>query len=105
MRINMLVNQPFSFSALPHVDVRVHFYFCLLVAVGLSRKQGRIGSNRQKNAFIMKWLKRARDNVTFHRAASEEINWLRSEILRHHPDRDPEPMLQLIYQRARNLRS
>lgn len=101
----MSANQKFSLAALHHVDVRVHFYFCLLVAVGLSRKQGRIGTNRQKNAFIMKWLKRARDNVTFQRAASEEINWLRSEILRHHPDRDPEPMLQLIYQRARQLRS
>ncbi|WP_233593096.1 hypothetical protein [Candidatus Pantoea deserta] len=52
----------------------------------------------------MNWLKRARTNTTFQLAASEEITWLRSEILRHHPDRDPEPMLQLIYQTARNMR-
>jgi len=85
-------------------DIRVHFYFCLLVAVGLSKKQGRIDSNRQKNAFIIKWLKRARDNVTFQQAASEEISWLRSEILRNPPDRDPEPMLQLIYQTASGMK-
>ena len=86
------------------VDIRVHFYFCLLVAVSLSRKQGRVGSNRKKNAFIMNWLKRARANTTFQLAASAEITWLRSEILRHPPDLDPEPMLQLIYQTARNMR-
>lgn len=85
------------------LDIRVHFYFCLLVAVGLSRKQGRIGSNRQKNAFIMKWLKRAHENVTFQSSASEEITWLRREILRNHPDRDPEPMLHLIYKTARSM--
>jgi len=42
------------------LEERIHFYFCLLVAVGLSRKQGRICSNRQKNAFIMKWHKKCR---------------------------------------------
>lgn len=94
----------FPFAAFHQTDVRVHFYFCLLVAISLSRKQGRVGSNRQKNAFIMNWLKRALTNKTFQLAASDEITWLRSEILRHHPDRDPEPMLQLIYQTARNMR-
>jgi len=82
------------------LNIRMHFYFCLLVAVGLTRKQGRIRSNRQKNAFIMKWLNRALENVTFKSFASEEIKWLRREILRNHPDRDPEPMLHLIYRTA-----
>lgn len=82
------------------LDIRLHFYFCILVAVALSRKRGRILSNRQKNAFIIKWLKNARRTVTFNDAVREEINWLRGEVLRHPPDRDPEPMLQLIYHTA-----
>ena len=86
-------------------DTRVHFYFCILVAVGLSKKQGRITSNRQKNAFIMKWLKNARRVVTFNPVASSEIDWLRAEILRNPPDRDPEPVLQLIYQTASEMKA
>ncbi|HGG8841043.1 MULTISPECIES: hypothetical protein [Enterobacter] len=86
------------------LEDRVHFYFCLLVAVGLSRKQGRITSNRQKNAFIMKWLKNAGQIATFRQRASSEIVWLRGEILRHPPDRDLEPVLMLIYRTASEMR-
>ncbi|EBA4351869.1 hypothetical protein DKQ99_09580 [Salmonella enterica] len=85
------------------LEERVHFYFCLLVAVGLSRKQGRIRSNRQKNAFIMKWLKNAVRMRAFRHGADSEIAWLRGEILRHPPDRDPEPLLLLIYQTASEM--
>ncbi|WP_270735674.1 hypothetical protein [Leclercia adecarboxylata] len=86
------------------LEERIHFYFCLLVAVGLSRKQGRICSNRQKNAFIMKWLKNAGRLRTFRHVACSEIDWLRGEILRHPPDRDPEPVLRLIYLTASEMR-
>lgn len=86
------------------LEERIHFYFCLLVAVGLSRKQGRIASNRQKNAFIMKWLKNAGQVASFRQRARSEIVWLRGEILRHPPDRDPEPLLMLIYQTASEMR-
>lgn len=84
-------------------DHRIHFYFCILVAVGLSRKQGRITSNRQKNAFIMRWLKKAQQS--FRQTAESEIAWLRQEILRNTPDNDPEPMLQMIYQTATEIKS
>jgi hypothetical protein len=86
------------------LEERIHFYFCLLVAVGRSRKQGRICSNRQKNAFIMKWLKNAGRLRTFRHVACSEIDWLRGEILRHPPDRDPEPVLRLIYLTASEMR-
>lgn len=86
------------------LEDRIHFYFCLLAAVGLSRKQGRITSNRQKNAFIMKWLKNAGQVACFRHCAGSEIVWLRGEILRHPPDRDPEPVLMLIYRTARDMR-
>ncbi|MEX0495073.1 hypothetical protein AB3X31_16110 [Raoultella terrigena] len=82
------------------LEDRIHFYFCLLAALGLSRRQGRIASNRQKNAFIMKWLKNAGQIASFHQRADSEIAWLRGEILRHPPDRDPEPVLMLIYRTA-----
>ncbi|HBX05750.1 MAG TPA: hypothetical protein DEG10_06340, partial [Leclercia adecarboxylata] len=70
----------------------------------LSRKQGRICSNRQKNAFIMKWLKNAGRLRTFRHVAGSEIDWLRGEILRHPPDRYPEPVLRLIYLTASEMR-
>ena len=91
-------------AGLNGLEDRIHFYFCLLVALGLTRKQGRLSSHRQKNAFIMKWLKNAARVGSFHPCASSEIVWLRSEILRHPPDRDPEPVLMLIYQTASKMR-
>lgn len=86
------------------LEARLHFYFCLLVAMGLSRRQGRIRSNRQKNAFLMKWLKNAGEVVAFRQFATAEIAWLRQEILRHPPDRDPEPMLQRIWHTANAMK-
>lgn len=84
-----------------NVGIRIDFYYCLLVALGLSKKQGRVASSRQKNAFILKWLKNARSADRFSQYASSEIEWLRQEILRRQQDNDPEPMLRLIYQSAR----
>ncbi|WP_347115354.1 hypothetical protein AAHB66_04590 [Leclercia sp. S52] len=52
----------------------------------------------------MKWLKNAGRLQSFRQAASSEIVWLRGEILRHPPDRDPEPLLRLIYQTASEMR-
>lgn len=86
------------------LEKRVHFYFCILVAMGLSRRQGRIRSNRQKNAFLMKWLKNAGEGVAFRQYAASEIAWLRQEILRNSPDRDPEPMIQRIWQTANEMK-
>ncbi|EXU74103.1 hypothetical protein ABW286_11860 [Erwinia papayae] len=85
------------------LEDRTHFYFCLLAALSIRRKQGRIASGRQKNAFIMKWLKNAGQNTAFQQRASSEIVWLRGEILRHPPDRDVEPVLIMIYQTAREM--
>lgn len=94
------------FAAMPDgLEKRAHFYFCILVAMGLSRRHGRIRTNRQKNAFLIKWLKNASDGMSFRQFATSEIAWLRSEILRHPPDRDPEPMLQLIWQTANELKN
>ncbi|HGO9443660.1 hypothetical protein ACJ8J8_04140 [Serratia sp. CY48663] len=90
-------------AVLRGLEDRIHFYFCLLVAVGLSKELGRITSNRQKNAFIIKWLKNAREMGSFHQCADSEIVWLRGEILRHSPDRDPEPVLMLIYRTASKM--
>jgi hypothetical protein len=92
------------FASVPEgLEKRIHFYFCILVAMGLSRRQGRIRSSRQKNAFLMKWLKNAGEVVTFRQSVASEIAWLRQEILRNPPDRDPEPMLQRIWQTANEM--
>lgn len=102
--MSLFAEDPFS-SVHQSFDIRLHFYFCILAAVGLSRKQGRIATNRQKNAFLMKWLKNARKTFPSNHAAESEIEWLRAEIMRHSPDRDPEPMLFLIYQTASDMKS
>ncbi|EOG1815694.1 hypothetical protein Q9Q93_05975 [Enterobacter hormaechei] len=52
----------------------------------------------------MKWLKNAGQLPPFRHVAGSEIVWLRGEILRHPPDRDPEPLLRLIYQTASEMR-
>ncbi|HIF6775313.1 TPA: hypothetical protein ACX37Z_004267 [Serratia marcescens] len=40
-------------AVLRGLEDRIHFYFCLLVAVGLSKKLGRITSNRQKMPLLL----------------------------------------------------
>ncbi|AGB82324.1 hypothetical protein D781_2044 [Serratia sp. FGI94] len=79
------------------LERRGHIYFCLLIALALSRKQGRVKTVRQKHAFIIKWLKNAGEKRLFGHQAGDEIAWLKTKIRRSGPDNDPEPMLRFIY--------
>ncbi len=46
---------------------RVHFYYCILVALKIHvKKRKKIGrSEREKNNFLLKWLRKAQDNNIF----------------------------------------
>lgn len=86
------------------IDKRVHFYFCLLIALALSRNTGRFKNHRQKNLFILKWLKNSSTAGHFSDEVNHEISWLKNKILLNTPDTDPEPMLHFIYHTAQTIR-
>ncbi|PKH26614.1 hypothetical protein CIG19_02130 [Enterobacterales bacterium CwR94] len=80
---------------------RVHFYYCILVALkmhGLSRQAGGV---RGKNNFLLKWLRNAQRNNLFAADINSEIEWLRDKIIRAGYDVDHEPMLAFVYQTAK----
>ena len=87
--------------AMMHFEQRLHFYFCLLVALGISRHNGKLPTVRRKNDFMLKWLRNAQNNHLFSSEILSEIEWLREKIMRSGPDTDAEPMLHFIYSTAR----
>ncbi|NIF24723.1 DUF2913 family protein [Candidatus Pantoea multigeneris] len=77
---------------------RVHFYYCVLVAVKMNNKKNASANVRGKNNFLMKWLRNAQNNNLFHSDINSEIEWLRKKIITSGPDADLEPMLQYVYE-------
>jgi hypothetical protein len=60
---------------------RVHFYYCILVALKIHGKSKKSGGIRGKNNFLLKWLRKAQDNNIFHPDITSEIEWLRGKII------------------------
>ncbi|VDR27195.1 Uncharacterised protein [Raoultella terrigena] len=58
---------------------RVHFYYCILIALKIHGKSKKAGGIRGKNNFLLKWLRKAQDNNIFHPDITSEIEWLRGE--------------------------
>ncbi|WP_343564052.1 hypothetical protein [Klebsiella quasipneumoniae] len=79
---------------------RVHFYYCVLVALKMHGKSKKSGGIRGKNNFLLKWLRRAQDNNIFHPDITSEIEWLRGKIIQAGYDTDLEPMLDFVYATA-----
>ena len=73
---------------------RVHFYYCILVALKMHAKSKKSGGVRGKNNFLLKWLRKAQDNNIFH----PDIT---SEIIQAGYDTDLEPMLDFVYATAK----
>lgn len=80
---------------------RVHFYYCILVALKMHVKAKKSGGARGKNNFLLKWLRKAQDNNIFHPDITSEIEWLRGKIIQAGHDTDLEPMLEFVYATAR----
>lgn len=59
---------------------RVHFYYCVLVALKMHGKSKKSGGIRGKNNFLLKWL--------------------RGKIIQAGYDTDLEPMLDFVYATA-----
>ena len=67
---------------------RVHFYYCILVALKIHAKSKKSGGIRGKNNFLLKWLRKAQDNNIFHPDITSEIEWLRGKIIQAGYDTD-----------------
>ena len=80
---------------------RVHFYYCILVALKIHVKTKKSGGARGKNNFLLKWLRKAQDNNIFHPDITSEIECLRGKIIQAGHDTDLEPMLEFVYATAR----
>ena len=80
---------------------RVHFYYCILVALKMHVKAKKSGGARGKNNFLLKWLRKALDNNISHPDITCEIEWLRGKIIQAGHDTDLEPMLEFVYATAR----
>lgn len=83
---------------------RVHFYYCILVALKIHVKTKKSGGARGKNNFLLKWLRKAQDNNIFHPDITSEIEWLRGKIIQAGHDTDLEPMLEFVYATARRAK-
>ena len=54
----------------------MHLAWCLLVAIKLSQKQGKIRTDLQIHMFIMQWLAAAQKRKLFPRSVAQDILWL-----------------------------
>lgn len=54
----------------------VHLAWCLLVAIKLSQKQGKIRTDLQIHTFIMQWLATAQKRKLFPRTVAQDIIWI-----------------------------
>ncbi|KNC13281.1 hypothetical protein HS962_17865 [Pantoea sp. BIGb0393] len=84
---------------------RVHFYYCILIALKINAKNKKSGGVRGKNNFLLKWLRNAQNNTIFPPDITSEIEWLRGKIISSGPDTDLEPMLQYVYDTAKRAES
>jgi hypothetical protein len=60
-----------------------HLAWCLLVAVKLSQKQGKLRTDLQIHMFIMQWLTTAQKRKLFPRSVAQDILWLIHEGKRY----------------------
>lgn len=60
-----------------------HFYYCLLVAVKMYRREKPFLSRVDENSFIYSWLKKAVKHHIFERALQDEILWLKAQLRGH----------------------
>ncbi|POZ13925.1 hypothetical protein C3Z09_20830 [Lelliottia aquatilis] len=60
-----------------------HLAWCILVAVGLARQEGKALSALQTHMFIMQWLLTAQKHKLFSRTLAQDIIWLQEQGKRY----------------------
>ena len=88
---------------LPRIKRVHHFYYCLLIAVKMYRRErGRL-NKIEENSFIYCWLNKATKNKIFDRALQVEIDWLSSQLRGHGIRSDIGPMVENIFVKLDHL--
>ncbi|WP_338556529.1 hypothetical protein [Erwinia sp. E_sp_B04_7] len=82
---------------------RLHFYYCIIIAVRIYERQVLITTPAQTSRFLLKWLHNAQCNKNFSADLSGELIWLRNKIVREGVKVDYLPVLNNIYQQGRML--
>ncbi|HFD2059640.1 TPA: DUF2913 family protein [Serratia marcescens] len=62
-----------------------HLAWCILVAVGFARQEGKALSSLQTHMFIMQWLLTAQKRKLFPRTLAQDIIWLQEQGKRYGP--------------------
>lgn len=82
-----------------------HFYYCLLIAVKMYRRERRGLNKIEENTFIYCWLKKATKNHIFEHALYDEVEWLRSQLRGHGIRLDLGSMIENIFVKLDHLLS
>lgn len=62
-----------------------HLAWCIMVAVTLARREGKIQSQQQTHMFIMQWLSAAQKRKLFPKSLAQDIIWLQEQGKRNGP--------------------
>jgi len=60
-----------------------HFYYCLLIAVKMYRRERRFLNRIEENKFIYEWLNKAAKKNIFEHTLHDEITWLTGQLRGH----------------------
>lgn len=89
-----------------HRIKRVHqFYYCLLIAVKMHRRERRGLNKIEENTFIYCWLKKAMKNPIYDRTLQNEVEWLRTQLRGHGIRLDISSMVENIFVKLDHLLS
>ncbi|WP_413728256.1 hypothetical protein [Sodalis sp. RH19] len=57
-----------------------HFYYCLLIAIKIAKRDKMLMTDNAMKLYIHRWLKNAQEKKIFHKIIYNEISWLRAEL-------------------------
>ncbi|WP_426608255.1 hypothetical protein [Pantoea anthophila] len=66
-------------------EAKIHFYYCLTVALKMARKYAEVNSSAQANLFALRWIINARKKKIFPHSAATEIDWLQAYLCKKGP--------------------
>lgn len=84
---------------------RVHFYYCLLIAIKLKAREFPRWTSTSKNLFVKGWVDTAKRNNIFDLAINSEINWLRAILKNSSGVKDIESLVENVYRKGCHISS
>lgn len=57
-----------------------HFYYCLLIAIKIMKKERKNNDSEKQRSYIKRWLQNAQKREIFDKIVYSEIQWLLSEL-------------------------